>query len=641
MNNQSNNSKEPNKSKCKSKPNEAPSGEKCESSKNDSLPPVSISSPSHICLAPCHRFHTNPAVSSPKHIYQTPFPSYRINRANSILAINNPRAFKRKQRLMNKGQPGSFDTPLIPSQASTATNQNSTSIASDVKPPSSNGIDAACIVKWAPNMNFIKNVELVAIASPLTPGDNVNQHYVGPSSSKQNANSTPASSAVTLNNGSSVYVLVFDEGIFSHNGDFSLSAELCELFGLPTQNLLQQNENNNVSDQPNKSGTSEGIPNANRQKFGLRRQVFHDGPTIVEGDCNPLTNPTRQKTESTNNGDNTNEDKTNHHRLGSLEKLESSLTSLTNNIVKPLVSHVSHEIENAVHILKSEIISDGRIHNSDPVKGYAMSKSHLEEVTAELIDTSIKEQCPNFVDEMKNKSQSNNDTRIGGTSECPVKPTLVFRVNLPYSNTSMEIMNIEWNTDGTMLSIVQRRKGFSATGNVLGTNVTNKKKRANATTSPVSPGNTAVSFWCIPPWLQVDYDEMKLSYENEDEELCEDKLVIKSNNTCHDCGWEVEDNSDNRSLFPLWEWYLARYVFNDEEVAKESICELKTKIMMKNMMDQNAFAMELAISNTASNNLVRHGKKNTAKTNRTSSAVENMNSIMNGDVTCLIWENGK
>ena len=118
-------------------------------------------------------------------------------------------------------------------------------------------------------------------------------------------------------------------------------------------------------------------------------------------------------------------------------------------------------------------------------------------------------------------------------------------------------------------------------------------------------------------------------------------MVIKSNNTCHDCGWEVEDNSDNRSLFPLWEWYLARYVFNDEEVAKESICELKTKIMMKNMMDQNAFAMELAISNTASNNLVRHGKKNTAKTNRTSSAVENMNSIMNGDVTCLIWENGK
>ena len=62
-----------------------------------------------------------------------------------------------------------------------------------------------------------------------------------------------------------------------------------------------------------------------------------------------------------------------------------------------------------------------------------------------------------------------------------------------------------------------------------------------------------MSFWCIPPWLHVDYDEMK-PYDNEDEDFCEDRLIIKANNTSEDCGWEVEDEDENRSLFPLWEW---------------------------------------------------------------------------------------
>ena len=85
-------------------------------------------------------------------------------------------------------------------------------------------------------MNYIKNVEVVAIASPVTSIDGY-QYHTGHGSKQSINNNITSTAMVSPNNGSAVFVLVFDEGIFSHNGDFSISTELCDLFGLPAQNL--------------------------------------------------------------------------------------------------------------------------------------------------------------------------------------------------------------------------------------------------------------------------------------------------------------------------------------------------------------------------------------------------------------------
>ena len=59
---------------------------------------------------------------------------------------------------------------------------------------------------------------------------------------------------------------------------------------------------------------------------------------------------------------------------------------------------------------------------------------------------------------------------------------------------------------------------------------------------------------------------------------------------------------------------------------------------MKNMVEQNAYAIELAIpSNCSVSTVSRHGmKRSTLMENRGSNnTFENVNAMMNGDVTCL------
>ncbi len=57
-------------------------------------------------------------------------------------------------------------------------------------------------------------------------------------------------------------------------------------------------------------------------------------------------------------------------------------------------------------------------------------------------------------------------------------------------------------------------------------------------------------------------------------------------------------------------------------------------------MEQNAYAMELSLlSNSSVSAISRHGKKSTLRGNRGSNnTTENVNAMMNGDVTCLFWE---
>ena len=99
-----------------------------------------------------------------------------------------------------------------------------------------NGGGDACLVKWAPNLNCIRSVEIVAIASPLISIDGY-QYHDGNGSKQSINNNITSTAAISSNHGRTVFVIDFDEGIFSHNGVFSISTELCDLFGLPTQNL--------------------------------------------------------------------------------------------------------------------------------------------------------------------------------------------------------------------------------------------------------------------------------------------------------------------------------------------------------------------------------------------------------------------
>ncbi len=711
-------------------PNEAQSASLENSPSSVASSVSSCSSPSQMCLTPCHRFHTNPAMSSPKHFLHMhtmkASSTTTINSASSSYSyVNNShtsestKSLKRKQRLAQyKAQTsystaehlqanigsGTSDSTNADGATSNAQNQsNHTSAAtgtggSALSQSNHNGVKNhtsttplnvevsgdACHVRWAPNFNYIKNIELVAIASPLSPieshhhhhqqlsgqgplhhnnNHNNRQHHYGSNNINNNNNNNHNSllpNTITQNHGSTVFVLVFDEGIFSHNGDFSLTSELCDLFGLPTESLVvmkdDRGDKQNISNDKDESNISTG-----EKKFGLRRRVFQSKTLLAT----PTTAPTATTTTTTGKNNvksniQSDAEKDAEKKQGSFQKLESTYNAVVNHIVKPLVTHVSNEVENCAQILRNEVMGDGRIYSS-PIEALTMSKNKAERLTKELTSSSScsdgkhvdkKHQQGEIESSIETKQVDHDEVNVecieaevGGTAECPIKPTLVFRINLPYSNTSMEVTNLEWNSDGTSLTIVQRRKGFStSSGTSLGTSTTNKKKKANTNSSnqPVSPGNTAVSFWCIPPWLHVDYDDMKVAYDNDDEEFSEEKLIIKANNTCHDCGWEVEDDNDNRSLFPLWEWYLAKYVFKDEYLSREKRRERKTKIMMKNVMEQQAYTMELTVASNSNNSTAntRHGKKSTTRGGRgLNAATENVNSMMNGDVTCLFWEN--
>ena len=707
---------------------------------------------SQMCLKPCHRFHTNPAMSSPKHFLHllnkqgkaSASSSSSVNqssgfhhqsRGNSLHSSESTKALKRKQRLAQykaqttystvDHQVTSTDAIAAATPAATGNrndsqkNKNSPSNITKSNEGESSNNNASlfnveisgdpCHVKWAPNLNYIKNIELVAIASPLSPIESHHHHYqqlAGHNNNNQmhhhnsrqqhqqqnlqnnNNHNSLLPNTITQNHGSSVLVLVFDEGIFSHNGDFSLTSQLCNLFGLPTESLIAKHDINHNTD--NEDTVNKEKDKKQKQRFGLRRKVFQSKTLLAipkkTTAAKVNTSSKQTKNEPTNaNNTNTTDTKDNNEndpnpKSSAFQKLESTCHTVINNLVKPLVSHVSNEVENCAQIFKNEIMGDGRIHSS-PIEAFAMSKKKAKLLSDEVMTSSNGSQNENENGDVCKAQQHQDENEggltidentkrvhpkriedkdvqiecieaeVGGAAECPIKPTLVFRINLPYSNTCMEVTNIEWNSDGTSLTIVQRRKGFSSSSgtSTLATNNTNKKKKANSSNTTnhqnqqqlVPPGNTAVSFWCIPPWLHVDYDDMKASYDNDDEEFSEEKLIMKANNTCYDCGWEVKNDNDNRSLFPLWEWYLGRYVFKDEFVPREIRRERKTKIMMKNIMEQQAYNMELAVaSNSTTSVAIRHGKKSVARGSRgANSSIENANSMMNGDVTCLFWEN--
>ena len=118
-----------------------------------SIPPSVSQPPSLICLAPCHRFHTNPAVSSPKHFLQSTARSLslgaspgRSNTHSSSLSANNNKALKRKQRLAQyKAQVTSSDHPAFsPAIASIPTQGGLSTAAEKALTSSSSGGGDAC-----------------------------------------------------------------------------------------------------------------------------------------------------------------------------------------------------------------------------------------------------------------------------------------------------------------------------------------------------------------------------------------------------------------------------------------------------------------------------------------------------------------
>ena len=546
-------------------------------------------------LSQCHKFHTNPALSSPNSVQRTKTisntnhngPSTNSAADTNTANVNNPnssnilsKALKRKQRLAQyKGQTSSPGNPLSP-------------ITFDLGP------GLPCHAVWAPNSNYCKNAELLAIASPL----NLNAIHNASSGGSQNGAQNPLTNNQTANNlnantsGSNVYVLVFDEGTFAHGGEFNLADELCELFGLPTEKM----------------------PNDERLKevrCGLRRPVFHNS-NLKEDSKLDSGNDTTNTGLGKDDGDDAQEQQVNHSVSIADQiqvKVHTMYRDITTKSIKPFAAHVVDEIKNCHRMFENEVFGDGRIFS----RGVSSR-------------TKKRKNTPSTDDVVEDSYASNK-------SPCPTKPQLVFHVNLPYSNTAMEVTGLDWNADGTTLSISQRRKGSPNSFSTVSSSSTNKKKKASLNT--ISPGNTAVSFWSIPEWLHVACDELKMCDENDDLRYDNDGSIIFKNNTVEDSvGWEVGVIDENRSLFPLWEWYLAKYIFHDEQISADAtLTGQRSRIMMKNCMEYIAYPMELT-STPASTSTSRGGKKAIRGTRGAATSSDNANSIMNGDMTCLIWE---
>ena len=169
-----------------------------------------------------------------------------------------------------------------------------------------------------------------------------------------------------------------------------------------------------------------------------------------------------------------------------MEKLESSYNTLSNGIIKPLFAYISCKVERCAQVLQNEIMGDGRIRNSSSTKASAIESGKTMAATSEPTPSPMNT-CNNI--ESNNDESTVYSAQVRDAVKCPIKPTLVFRINSSCSITSMEVMNLEWNADGTSLCIVQRRKGFSSSsGTVLNANVRDKKKKANTLNRPISTG---------------------------------------------------------------------------------------------------------------------------------------------------------
>ena len=115
-------------------------------------------------------------------------------------------------------------------------------------------------------------------------------------------------------------------------------------------------------------------------------------------------------------------------------------------------------------------------------------------------------------------------------------------------------------------------------------------------------------------------DDKELKFDGEG-------IIVKATNTIEGTiGWEVDKTDENTSLFPFWEWYLARYIFNDEIIPAEysggagmKWARCRTKIMLKNCMEYSAYQMELATTgNNSTSSSSSRPKKGLARGARVS-----------------------
>lgn len=469
-----------------------------------------------------------------------------------------------------------------------------------------------CLSAWAPTLQHPKNVEILAVASPLSNASGMS------SGGGSNANSgggvggggggggfTSNGEMYYENNASRVYILVFEEGAFSHK-DFNLWSDLCDLFGLPMETIQSS------------SPVMERVKDS-----GLRRDVFR----LMEDRAlaGEIAEQEGEKQDS----------------------VDRSGNSFGREFLQTLMGHLSKECQNCVRSFQQEIVGDGRLFND----GYSIGGGLLE---SDYEKKSMVELESLMSDDGRGNNKSSAYTRLprgdGDKPPSPIKPTIGFQVILPYSSSSMEVTNLEWNADGTTLSIVQRRKGSSSTSNLtsssVGFNVTNKKKKGSNSPS-ISPGSTAVSFWSIPEWL-LDYDEQASLFEiDKQDEVEEDGLMFKNQGHGYsdDVGWEVEDEDETKSLFPMWEWYLSKYIFKDDLLLGAGASSKKNRhdrVLMKNMVDVHAYPMELTASSSpftgATSGLsTRHSKKSSVRGGKGSGSSDGSSTIQ-GDVTCLFWE---
>jgi hypothetical protein len=274
---------------------------------------------------------------------------------------------------------------------------------------------------------------------------------------------------------------------------------------------------------------------------------------------------------------------TNIWQTNLLRKTQSVCGDIAVKIIRPLAFHIWDEICNCFQLFQYQVFHDGRIFHL----GFEDDEDEDDDDDEEDVDA------------VHTREPSSKDS-----VPCLVRPQLVYHIKLPYSTTSMEVTGLEWNNDGTVLSITQRKKVSAVGGSYMVasscTNLTNKKKKSSASSSScsvgggggggmVSPGNTAISFWSAPEWLHVLCDDLKVCYDDETLRCTEGEggIIKASHRSLEDtAGWETAIPDDSRSLFPMWEWYLTRHVLREEhKMENQQKTKRTTRIMIKNSMD--------------------------------------------------------
>ena len=535
-----------------------------------------------LCFEQSHCFHTNPSISRPN-LKQLPPSTHFANTPSLLPSLPE----ESQQHQTTKARKRKERLALYKQQQQQDSNGPSPVKGSESIGNVGSNKGIPCLSAWARTLQHPKTVELLAIASPLSSSP----------SSPANAPPVEGSSPESYfdNCASRVYVLVFDEGAFSQK-EFHIWNDICDLLGIPMEEI------------------DSSYPIVERVKeHGLRREVFR----LLEDRALASEGGGGNRGEGSSGADAT--------------------TSFGWEFGQTLLHHLSKECQNCVRAFQQEIVGDGRLFND----GYSIG--------GEPVDAKGNKIPPPHGSKKKtSKSQP---------PASPVKPTIGFQVLLPYSSTSMEVTNLEWSADGTTLSIVQKRKGsgsLNVASSSVGLNVTNKKKKGSNAPS-IAPGSTAVSFWTIPEWL-LDYDEQAGLYDfdakspEDGGEEQDPGLMFKNQGHGYsdDVGWEVEDEDETKSLFPMWEWYLSKYIFKDELLLGAGASNKKNRreqVLMKNMVDAQAYPMELNLSSSSGASSVtsglssRHGKKSGMRANKGGGGGScDGSSVIQGDVTCLFWE---